>query len=89
MPASAASLLDVSLGAYPAGMAVLNLRAWNAAGELVKDTNHDDATGEGPDFYLQQLLHIDGVVCAEVSDGHALHQRCDAGVEFGAVVRGA
>lgn len=78
----------MSLDAYAPAMAVLNLRAWNAAGELIKDTNHDDATGEGPDFYLQQLLHIDGAVCAEVSDGHDASRRCDEGVSFDMITAG-
>jgi len=67
-------------------MAELQVKAWNAAGEKVKDTTIEDPTGEGPEFYAHQLLHVDGIVCAEVSDGTDTVRRCDQGVEFADVV---
>jgi hypothetical protein len=66
-------------------MGSLSVKAWDADGEQVKDTTIDPA-GEGLEFYAHQLLHVDGVVCVEVSDGTNTVRRCDPGVDFATVV---
>lgn len=68
-------------------MAQLRVRAWNAEGVQVKDSIIEDLTDEGPEFYVHQLRHINGVVCAEVSDGHTTVRLCDPRFAFSDVVR--
>lgn len=68
-------------------MGQLTVKAWNVEGGQVKDATVPDPTGEGAAFYAHQLLHAEGVVCVEVSDGTATVRRCDPGVDFADVVR--
>jgi hypothetical protein len=67
-------------------MVQLTVKAWNAEGGQVKDTTVPDPTGEGAEFFAHQLLHAEGVVCVEVSDGTDTVRRCDPGVDFATVV---
>lgn len=66
---------------------ILRLTAYNADGAKVKDV-----TGEflqAPEFYAHQLLHIDGVVAAEIldADSNSLLRRTDPGLVFEDVVQ--
>lgn len=65
---------------------MLHIKAWNADGELVKDVDAS-TPDESLEFYAHHVLHIDGVVACEISDGSETIRRTDPGVEFDQVVK--
>jgi hypothetical protein len=70
-------------------MVTYRVEAWDAIGLLIKDFKVDVDEVDGANFILQQVLHIEGVVCARVTDLNAelVDKRCDPGVEFEDVVQ--
>ncbi len=64
----------------------LHAVAYGITGTVIKDFLITDP-GEEPTFYAHQLLHVDHVVCVEVSNTQTTFRVCDPDIEFADVVK--